>query len=199
MSIRNDILAVPDADLRAGNVAGAALVFMDFLDAPKRWWTGFGDLDAGGQRWQGTGDFIGISEIDTAYDLSAGQVTFTVAPTPEMLANALNAKSRVRDRAVTVSMQLFQMQGQGADVQPGQPLGPPFVLFTGTMQRMPWSATGTTQRSLTVEAEGLFFRRNAPPRGRWTDADQKARWPGDRGLERLPLYASSAGYTTRWL
>ena len=48
----------------------------------------------------------------------------------------------------------------------------------------------------TIEAEGLFFRRNSPPRGRWTDADQKARYPGDRGLERLPLYAN--GYETSW-
>ena len=77
----------------------------------------------------------------------------------------------------------------------GQPLGSPFVMFSGTMQRMPWKATAT-ERTLTVEAEGLFFRRNAPPRGRWTDADQKARYPGDRGFERMPIYAN--GYESRW-
>lgn len=190
MPIRDDLLAIPDEVLRTGQIGQAALVFMDFLDAPRRWWTGFGDLDAGGQRWQGLGDLIGISPIDTAYDTSAQQVVFTLACTPELLGLAIHAKQRVRDRMVTVSLQLFDMTAK-------QPLGSPMVLFSGTMQRMPWSATGPMQRTLTLEAEGLFFRRNAPPRGWWTDTDQRSRYPGDKGLERLPLYVG--GYETRWV
>ena len=196
MGAREDLLAISDEALRTGRVGQAALVFMDFLNSPKRWWTGFGDLDAGGYRWQGLGDLISISEIETAYDLSAQQVNFTVAATPEMLARAINATAQVRDRAVTVSMQLMAMEARDG-VQRGQPLGTPFVLFSGTMQRMPWSASGPAQRTITVEAEGLFFRRNAPPRGRWTDPDQRARYSGDLGLERLPIYAG--GYEPRWV
>ena len=183
MGARDDLLAIPDEVLRNGQIGQAALVFMDFRDTPRRWWAGFGDLDAGGHRWQGLGDLIDISPIETAYDLSATQVTFSLACTPDLLALALDAKARVRDRAVTVSLQLFEMDTK-------QTLGSPFVLFSGTMMGMPWSATGPDQRTLTVEAEGLFFRRNAPPRGRWTDSDQKARYPGDRGLERLPIYVN---------
>ncbi len=196
MGAREDLLAIPDEVLRQGRVGGAALVHMDFRDNPQRWWTGFGDLDVGGHRWKGLGDLIGISPIDTAYDLSAQPVTFTLAATPEMLALALNAKDQVRDRAVRVYLQLFAVEAQDGDMQRGQPLGSPLTMFIGTMQRMPWSATGPTQRTLQLEAEGLFFRRNAPPRGRWTDADQKVRYPGDRGLERLPIYASN--YEPKW-
>lgn len=188
MSVRDDLLAIPDETLRRGNIGQAALVFMDFRDTPRRWWTGFGDLSVGGYTWQGVGDLIEISPIQTAYSLSASSVTFALACTPELLALALDAKARVRDRAVTVSMQLFDMDTK-------QSLGTPFVMFSGTMQRMPWAADGPEQRTLTVEAEGLFFRRNAPPRGRWTDSDQKARYPGDRGLERLPIYVN---HETRW-
>ena len=197
MGARDDLLAVPDEVLRTGKVGQAALVFMDFRDAPKRWWTGFGDLDAGGYRWQGLGDLIGISEIETSYDLSAQTVTFTVAATQEMLANAIAAKTRVRDRTVTVSMQLFAVEARDGETQRNQPLGSPFVLFSGTMQRMPWAARGPNERTIRIEAEGLFFRRNAPPQGLWTDADQKSRYPGDKGLERLPLYAGG-GYAPRW-
>lgn len=202
MGAREDLLAIPDEALRTGRVGQAALVFMDFRDGAKRWWTGFGDLDAGGFRWQGLGDLIGLSRIDTAYDLSAKPMTFTLACTPELLALALNAKSRVRDRTVTVSAQLFAMEATagftagGGEILRGQPLGSPFVMFSGTMQRMPYKISGPSERTLTLEAEGLFFRRNAPPRGRWTDADQKARYPGDLGLERLPLYTN---YETRWV
>ena len=189
MGIREDLLAIPDDVLRSGQIGQAALVWMDFAGGAKRWWTGFGDLDAGGHRWQGVGDLISISPISTAYDLSAEPMTFTLACTPELLALAINAKARVRDRTVMVSLQLFDMDTK-------QVLGSPFVMFSGTMQRMPWKASGPTERTLTVEAEGLFFRRNAPPRGRWTDADQKARYPGDRGFERMPIYAN--GFESRW-
>lgn len=188
MGVREDLLAIPDDVLRSGQIGQAALVFMDFRDTPKRWWTGFGDLDAGGHRWQGVGDLITISPISTAYDLSAEPMTFTLACTPELLDLSINAKWRVRDRPVTVSLQLFDMGTK-------QVLGSPFVMFSGTMQRMPWKASGPTERTLTLEAEGLFFRRNAPPRGRWTDADQRARYAGDKGLERLPRYVN---YEARW-
>lgn len=199
MPARDDLIAIPDELLRNGNIGQAALVFMDFRDSPQRWWTGFGDLNVAGQLWRGLGDLISISEIETSYQVSAQQVSFEVAATQEMLVLALDAKNRVRDRAVTVYLQLFAMDDvevAGSDILSGQPIGSPIALFNGLMMRMPWSADGPSQRKITIEAEGLFFRRNSPPRGRWTDADQKARYPGDRGLERLPLYAN--GYETAW-
>ena len=195
MGAREDLLAIPDEVLRSGKIGQAVLVHMDFKDSPKRWWTGFGDLEVNGHLWQGLGDLITISPISSSYQVSAKQVTFEVAATPEMLALALAAKDRVRDRSVTVYLQLFAMEdAEGAER--GQPIGSPMALYSGMMQRMPWSASGSDQRSIRVECEGVFFRRNMPPRGRWTDADQKARYPGDRGFERLPIYANS--YETRW-
>ncbi|QFQ87312.1 hypothetical protein F8A10_07675 [Paracoccus kondratievae] len=190
MGAREDLLAIPDELLRTGQIGQAVLVHMDFRDAPKRWWTGFGDLHVGGHTWEGLGDLISISPISSSYQVSAEQVTFEVAATQQMLELALAAKERVRDRAVTVYLQLF-------DLTNGEtPIGSPMALYTGTMQRMPWAASGARQRSIRVECEGLFFRRNAAPRGRWTDADQKSRYPGDKGFERLPLYSN--GYETRW-
>ena len=41
MPIRDDLLAIPDAELRTGRIGQAALVFMDFRDTPRRWWTGW--------------------------------------------------------------------------------------------------------------------------------------------------------------
>lgn len=194
MGAREDLLAIPDDVLRSGRIAQAVLVHMDFRAAPKRWWTGFGDMQVAGHTWQGLGDLIAISPISSSYQVSAEQVTFEVAATPEMLALALAAKDRVRDRAVTISLQLFVMEDAEGAAR-GQPIGSPMALYSGTMQRMPWSASGPSQRMIRIECEGQFFRRNAAPRGRWTDADQKARYPGDKGLERLPLYVN---YETRW-
>lgn len=195
MGAREDLLAIPDEVLRSGRIGQAVLVHMDFRDSPKRWWTGFGDLEVNGHLWQGLGDLITISPISSSYQVSAEQVTFEVAATPEMLALALAAKDRVRDRSVTVYLQLFAMEdAEGAER--GQPIGSPMALYSGTMTKMPWAKTGPTQRAIRIECEGMFFRRNAAPRGRWTDSDQKARYPGDKGFERLPLYSNS--YEVKW-
>ena len=156
MGAREDLLAIPDEVLRSGKIGQAVLVHMDFKDSPKRWWTGFGDLEVNGHLWQGLGDLITISPISSSYQVSAKQVTFEVAATPEMLALALAAKTRVRDRAVTVSLQLFAVEAQaaftagGGEVMRGQPLGPPIPMFVGTMQRMPWSARGASSRRPSV-------------------------------------------------
>lgn len=201
MGAREDLLAIPDEVLRSGQIAQAVLVHMDFQGAPKRWWTGFGDLEVAGQTWQGLGDLISISPISSTYQVSAEQVTFELAATPEMLGLALAAKTRVRERAVTIYLQLFAnarmaaFTAGGGELMTGNPIGSPMALYSGLMMRMPWSARGSTERRIRLECEGLFFRRNAPPRGRWTDSDQKARYPGDRGLERLPLYVN---YETGW-
>lgn len=189
MGAREDLIAIPDEVLRSGGIQQAVLVHMDFRDTPKRWWTGWGDIQVNGHIWQGLGDLISISPISTTYQVSAEQVTFEVASTPEMLELAKDAKDRVRDRAVTIYLQLLT-------ADPEAPIGTPLALYSGTMQRMPWSASGPGERRLRLECEGNFFRRNAAPRGRWTDADQKARYPGDRGLERTPVYAN--GYEVRW-
>lgn len=201
MGAREDLLAIPDEVLRSGQIAQAVLVHMDFQGAPKRWWTGFGDLEVAGQTWQGLGDLISISPISSTYQVSAEQVTFDLAATPEMLGLALAAKSRVRERAVTIYLQLFAnarmaaFTAGGGEILTGDPIGSPMALYSGLMMRMPWSASGSTERRIRLESEGLFFRRNAPPRGRWTDSDQKARYPGDRGFERLPIYVN---YETGW-
>ena len=202
MGAREDLLAVPDEMLRDGRIGQELLVFMDFLGEPRRWWTGFGALDVGGHRWLGVGDLIDISPIETTYSVSAEQVTFQMAATAELVALSLASRTRVRDRTVRVYLQYFLLGDDflyGQDqvlVQSGQPLASPLSLFSGTMQGMPWEKSGPNSRSISLECEGLFFRRNSAPRGRWTDPDQKGRYVGDRGFERLPIYAG--GYETKW-
>ncbi|AWX94004.1 hypothetical protein DPM13_16425 [Paracoccus mutanolyticus] len=82
MGAREDLLAIPDEVLRSGQIAQAVLVHMDFQGAPKRWWTGFGDLEVAGQTWQGLGDLISISPISSTYQVSAEQVTFDHSAAP---------------------------------------------------------------------------------------------------------------------
>lgn len=189
MAARDDLLAIPDALLRAGAVAEAALVLMDFATGAKRWWTGFGDLTHAGYTWQGVGDLIEIGAASTSYQINADPMTFTLAATPEMMALARASTTAVRGRQVIVYTQLFAQAT-------GQPMGSPIALFSGTMWQLTYTASAATGRQITLQAEGLFARRNAAPRGLWTDRDQQARYPGDRGCERMGIYEN---YETRWI
>jgi hypothetical protein len=200
VTIRDDILAIPDAKLRTGAISADYLVFMDFLDTPKRWWTGWGDIESGGYTWRGIGNMIGISDLPSSYSPSADQITMTLqSATQEMMTLSQEASTRVYGRDITVSHQFFDVAPDNAAAQPWTPLGPSFVLYAGRMDQMTFKASrdndGNTTRSIELTAEGLFTNRNAPPNGRWSDADQKRRFPADEGCDRMHIYAN---YSPTW-
>jgi hypothetical protein len=195
MGVRDDLLAIPDADLRSGNVAAAVLVWMDFATGAKRWWSGFGDLTHAGHTWQGLGDLISISEIGAGFGTDSEGLQFGLAATAEMMALVQAGSTAVRGRQVVVYDQLFLVNPSDG-TQPWQPMGAPIALFSGTMQPLTYSAKGATERAIQLTAENVFVRRNAPPQGQLTDADQRARSAADRGLERVDLYQN---YQTRWI
>lgn len=195
MGIRDDILAIPDELLRTGKVAEAGLVFMDFKDNPKRWWTGLGDLYANAETWQGVADLIAISGVATRYAPTAQPVSFKLAATEEMIDATQDAETSVHGRSVIVFGQMFRTQADGADPA-WQPLGSPFAHFRGTMEKVRYRFSGVSEGEIALDCEGLFYRRSAPPRGLLTDIDQKVRWPGDRGAE---YFAKYLDYQDRWL
>lgn len=193
--IRDEIITIPDEQLRRGNISADYLVFMDFDGAPKRWWTGWGDLRANGHTWQGIGDMISISGIPMSYKPSADSVTFNIsAASQEQLQLAKGSSDLSYGREVTIYMQLFLVAP--AEGQPWQPLGPGFSLYSGWMDQLTYKAerdkSGKASRLLRLQAEGVFVRRNAPANGRWTDSDQKRRHPGDKGCERMAIYKNYA-------
>lgn len=208
MGARDDLLAIPDALLRDGSIASAVLCQMDFGTGTKRWWAGFGDLQHVGQTWLGTGDLIEIGDLTTDYVMSATPVSISMAATSEMIARVRDQRTNVRERRVVIYDQLFATSAPVVISDPGdplvtlqtagpwQPLGSPLAVFTGTMGPLGYSADGPDNHRIKLDCEGLWVRRNAPPRGVLSDRDQKARHPGDKGLERLQIYTN---YETRWI
>lgn len=195
MGARDDLLAIPDELLRNGSIAEAVLCWMDFATGAKRWWAGFGPLQHAGHIWDGTGDLISISDLTTDYQMSADPVTLSLAATPEMVAAAIASKTAVRGRQIVIYSQLFATVQVG-DTGPWQPLGQPMAMFSGTMGPMRRAKRGPGDRQLSLQCEGLWARRNAPPRGLLTDRDQQARAPGDKGLERVGIYTN---YEVKWI
>lgn len=181
----------------AGRTIGASLlVFMDFKDAPRRWWPGFGDLQAGGQTWQGTGELISVGGLDQPIGTVAPKATFTLSGVDSTIVTlARQASDRVKDRRVTVYIQFFDATPDSASVQPWTNLDQPFAVWSGLMDQMIYTADGPASRGITLTAESLWVNRRRPAYGLWTDRDQNARFPGDRGLEQVVNLVTK---TIRW-
>lgn len=181
-----------EAYVAGRSIAGTVLVFMDFVDAPRRWWPGFGDLVAGGQTWQGTGELISVDGLEQPMGTAAPQTTFMLSGVDSTIVTlARNSSDKVKGRRVVVYVQFFQLDGTQAWV----PLDSPAAVWTGKMDQMKYAAQGPASRSVTVTAESLWVNRSRPPFGLYGNTDQIARFPGDRGLEQV---SDLVNKTIRW-
>lgn len=188
------------AYLAGREVSAAYLVRFDFRDVTKRVWLGFGDLRAGGATWQGTGDLISIDGLEQPAGTSASTTTFTLSGIDEDIVRAaVSASDQIKGRIVRVYLQFFETTESAkrdGNIQVGALVGGPAVVYTGWMDVPTYDADGVGARSITLTAEGLMADRNRPPFGLYTDGNQKARHPGDRGLEHI---AGLESYTVRWV
>lgn len=186
---------VADADLRRGDVACTILCQMDFRTNPQNWWLGYGSLTAGGVTYQGTGDVIQISGMSLTYGMSAGMIRFSIpSASPEMVARCDDQANEVNNRRCQVFYQLFSTVERDGQHQ-GRLIGDPISMFVGRMRDMR-STSSAEARNIELEAYGRMSRQGKPPYGRWTDADQRARYPGDTGLA---LLASLKDKAITWL
>lgn len=184
------IFSGTQAAMLAGNqVMIARLVEIDALSAPVRLWDGVGTLatlDA--KTWSGMGELLDLGNLPAPLGLSAERVQMKLSGVPaELRALAAASDSEIQGRDVTVYVQFLD--------EAATPLDPPVVLVSYVMERLRTSADAAGNRTITLEAEGLFARRRRAPNGTLTDRDQQARFPGDRGLERVPLVVDR---TVKW-
>lgn len=166
------------------------LAWFDFATTPMRLWPGAGTLTTNDSNtWSGIGEYGSIDGIEQAIAGNAPKATFTLSGVSTwLLTDAKAAASEVKNRDCIVYLQFFDDQGAPTDN--------PVAIFSGIMDQVTYSATGPSQRVVTVSAESLFTFRKRPPFGLYTDRDQNARFSGDRGLEQIPDLVNK---TIRWV
>jgi hypothetical protein len=177
------------AKLAEREVAAAYLTYAEFRDTPRRWWNGFGTVRLGGHDWLGTGELIAIEGLEQPIGTIAPKTTFTLSgidPTTVQLVR--QAAQRVKDRRITVYVQFWS-------VDDFQPLDTTYAIWSGKMDQLSYTATGATQRTVTLTAESVWVNRKRPPYGFFTDRDQASRFAGDRGLEQV---VNLVNKTIRW-
>jgi hypothetical protein len=168
-----------------------------FLDSENLYfWTGLGDLTTGGITYAGTGQFLAISEMEETAEIAARGATITLSGIPSNLISlaltepyqgrkckimfgAIDA-NRIYLKAEDGTYILREDSGR-IDITEGD-VTPVVELFTGYIDQMnidegPDTSTivlAIESRLIDLERERIF---------RYTDQNQKARFPNDKGLE----------------
>ncbi len=143
---------------------------------PLQWDAGDG---AGVQTWTALGNCAGISFPPEPSDLSAGNVTLTLAGVdPAYVALAL--EEPYQNRRVRIWKAVFDTSGAI--------LADPLVLFDGFMDAMSLPAEekigpGLFAASVVLQCESELAMLDRPLERRWNQPDQQQDYPADRGFE----------------
>lgn len=157
------------------------------IGPPVRYWNGFRPLTTlDGRRWTALKQLGDISGLDEVFDGEAQtlQVSISAAAMPSAIlrAAATANKETYMWKLLRIWLQFFDEEWQ--------PMDYPFAfragLITGLVIDREMKGGGAASRRVTVEAVNLFYGRSAAAHGYYTDSDQQARYPGDKGLQPIP-------------
>lgn len=152
------------------------LAYLDFLSGTTRLWSGIGDIVWDSATWKGIGTLGKISTIEETLELRATGMTMQLSGV----------------KAENISLVVAEpIQGRKAKVYLGflnenyALLTDPILIFDGRMDMVEIVDGGPTA-TITLMVENRLRDLERARTRRYTDADQQARYPNDRGLEYVP-------------
>lgn len=176
------IFSAADLDrLAQPHVARAYFLEADLPSGMAYFHNGVGRVTTGGHTWRGVTDPLGsqmvsLSSIDEARFGYASAVQITLSG-----ANLAFFKS-MHDTARDLEGRDASLYWACFDGETGEVLIGLRKIFRGQMSAptLKWGGVGVRTVGLTIES--IWSAQNYPFGGRWNDADQQRRYPGDKGL-----------------
>lgn len=160
------------------------LAEFQFSDFTRRFWRGVGTLEAGGHTWQGFQDArqvscVHISEIE--------HPSINIAIKTEITLSSVNRQFLADVRSDSGLIDGAKASVYALAINPGtyQPIGDPIEVFFGYCGAPTIKAKAGNPgiRSVSFSIDCIWSAKNFAPGGRLNDADQRTRYPDDRGLE----------------
>ena len=172
-------------------------VKMMFDTSPLKFWTGLGQITIGDDTYTGSGNFLQISQVSETAEISAQGATLTLSGIPSSLLS-LALSEPYQGRLCTILFgvintdKVYLLKEDGTrvlaedsspiDITPSGEKNDLVELFVGYMDMMNIQESGDTCTiSLAVESRLIDLERLRP--FRFTDQNQKTRFPNDRGFE----------------
>ena len=163
--------------VRNEHMIAAAFVYLDIPGDPVYANTSAVTVETGGQTWHGIGQLGGIRFVAEDTEINAAPIQLELSGIPsDLLTNVLTAN--YRNRTVEIYLGFFS--------QDWTLLGPLESIWTGVIDsaQIQWGE-GSANVSLTCENQ-LSFLVGRPIPIRYTDQEQRKRYPGDRFFKLLP-------------
>lgn len=179
--------------LSSGHFAECGLIEAHFASGVQRLAMWPIDIQAGGYTWRGVGDAVKVPQVKSAAESSGDRLTLELsAANLALLALCLGSSSTWRGRRVRILTQFMTPEFVPVEV--------PDVLWQGEMIRIgvrrDQNAEGIDIAVIEVEMAAAGTGRARTAEGlRWTAQQQRARYPGDAGLDGMTSMLAS----TSWL
>lgn len=169
------------------------------FDSPNElyFWSGIGNLVLDGNTYVGAGDLLNISELRESSDIAAYGATLTLSGIPTSVIDLAIAEPYQGRKAVVKfgvitggdgflltedGMLLAQENGGAIILEDNTTTHTSFTVFTGEMDQMNISF-GSETVTISLEVESRLIDLERARIRRYTDADQKSRYPNDRAFE----------------
>lgn len=191
-----DLLSSIVTNLEAAEVKPLFAVELYFDTQTIYMWTGLGDLVFGGNTYIGTGQFLEISELQETAEIAAKGATITLSGIPsELISLAISEpyqgrKCKIYFGLLDANQQFLTLEdgsyllnedGSRIDVTAGDKDALSEV-FSGYIDQMSIEeGADTSVMIMNVESRLIDLERQRI--FRYTDQNQKIRYPNDRGLE----------------
>lgn len=186
--------AVAEAYLSGATVRHAYFVEFRFTSSTERVWNGFRNIDLGGHIWTPVGPSGTVGNIEDPISNSAPGLSLSLSGVDtDILTAVLAATNEVRGRLVFIYDTFFD-----EDWQPLEPLSAYAMARMDTVKVSRQAADdGSWNRVISIPAEYLLTTGANPPAGRYSSADQQARFPeaNDRYFE---FMAQNQNKRMRW-
>jgi hypothetical protein len=144
-------------------------VDLDLDDGSVYMWSGYGDLDIGDKTYIGVGNLLNISSVTETTEMDAKGATLTLSGIPsEFLSLALQEPYQGRESRIYF----------GVTDSPSNYV----EVFSGELDQMNIEE-GADSAVISVTAENVLIKLERPVVRRFTNEDQKSRFPNDKGLE----------------
>lgn len=168
----------------------AALLFEhDLHDGTHYNWTGAAYVRINGHVYIGKGELVKVGPMPFGADDSAQPLSITLSGVLKSHVIEARTMPPVRGSPQRVYLQFFHPETL-------QPIDPPYLVAERTLDNMTYSRAGSTDYRVTATSEDIWTSKNTSQRANYSDDDQQADFPGDRGLEFVAELV--AGTRVKW-
>lgn len=144
-------------------------VDIDFSSGPLYVWSGYGELVIGGKTYLGVGELLTVSSVGESTEMEAKGASLVLSGVPsDYLSLALTEPYQGRECRI-----YFGMADDPSNYA---------EVFSGELDQMN-IAEEASSATISVTVENVLIKLERPVVRRFTDQDQKSRYPNDRGLE----------------